>query len=111
MEKISFDEFKKVDLRVGKIVSIEENPNADKLFVLSVDIGEPEERTIVARLRGHYKKEELIGRKAIFVANLEPAMIRGIESNGMILAACSDDKERVFVLETEKDIEVGSKVS
>lgn len=111
MERVGFDVFRKLDLRVGKIISVEDHPNADKLFILRVDLGEPEERQIIAGLRGRYKKEQLVGKKAIFVVNLEPAMLRGFESDGMILAACSDDKDRVFVLTPDKDIEVGSKIS
>jgi len=113
VEKIKYDDFAKLDLRVGKIIEIEEHPNADKLFVMKVDLGEgkSKERTIVAGLRGHYKKEELEGKKAIFVANLEPVKLRGIESNGMILAAVSDERKEVVFLKPEKDIKEGTKIS
>src|SRR3989344_9306460 len=110
VEKIKYDDFAKLDLRVGKIIEIEEHPNADKLFVMKVDLGEgkSKERTIVAGLRGHYKKEELEGKKAIFVANLEPVKLRGVESNGMILAAVSEDRKEVVFLKPEKEVIAGS---
>ena len=116
-EKIKYDDFAKLDLRVGKILAVEEHPNAGKLFVLKVDLGEKDEngvqieRTIVAGLKEYYKKEELEGKKAIFVANLEPAKLRGIESNGMILAAVNDDRKNVVFLKPEKDIKLGTKIS
>ena len=113
VEKIKYDNFVKLDLRVGKIVKIEEHPNADKLFVMKVDLGEGKgnERTIVAGLKGYYKKEELKGKRAIFVANLEPAKLRGVESNGMILAAVSEDRKEVVFLKPEKDIKEGTRIS
>ncbi len=111
MEKIKYDDFAKLDLRVGKILEVENHPNADKLFVMKVDLGEEKERIIVAGLRAHYAKEDLEGRKAIFVANLEPAMLRGVESNGMILAAGSSDKKEVVFLSPEKDVPEGYKIS
>ncbi len=106
-EKIPIEEFQKLDIRVGKIIEVEEHPNASKLYVLKVDLGE-EVRTIVAGLRPYYSKEELKGKKGIFIANLKPAVIRGIESNGMILAAGIDEK--VVFLSPEKDIEQGAKI-
>lgn len=108
-DKVLFDDFEKLDLRVGKILKVEEHPNADKLFVLTVDFGE-EKKTIVAGLRKFYSKEELEGKKAVFVVNLEPVVLRGIESNGMILAASNSDKSEVVFLAPEKDIEEGSKI-
>ncbi len=108
-EKIPYSDFEKVKLKVGKIIKAEPHPNADKLFVLTVNFGE-EERTIVAGLRKHYSSEELEGKKAIFVVNLEPVKLRGIESNGMILAAVSEDESQVVFLQPEKDIPEGSKI-
>lgn len=106
--EIQFPDFEKLDLRVGLIKKVEDHPNADKLLVLTVDLGE-EERTIVAGLKGHYTPEKLEGKKAIFIANLAPVKLRGIESNGMILAATSEDK--VIILQPESDIEPGTKIS
>ncbi len=109
--KIKIAEFSKLDLRVGKILNAEDHPNADKLYVLKVDLGESKERTIVAGLKNHYKKEELKGRKAIFVSNLEKKELRGVESNGMILAAVSEDNKKIVILTPEKDIDAGTKIS
>ena len=109
-EKIPLADFEKLDLRVGKILEVEEHPNASKLYVLKVDLGEPSPRTIVAGLRPYYEKESLLNKKAIFIANLSPVILRGIESNGMILAASSKDHKKVIFLTPEKDIEPGSKI-
>ncbi|MEK6825943.1 MAG: methionine--tRNA ligase [Nanoarchaeota archaeon] len=108
-QSISYDDFAKLDLRVGKIIEVKDHPQADKLYVLTVDLGEEKPRTIVAGLRLTYKKDELKGKQAIFVANLAPRALKGIESNGMILAA-SDDEDHLFFLTPEKDIVQGSKV-
>ena len=109
MDKMKLDDFSKVDLRVGLITSVQEHPNADKLFVLKVDLGEDEERTIVAGLRGHYSAEELKGKKAIFVANLESVKLRGIESNGVILAVNGTEND-IVILVPNGDAEIGSRV-
>ncbi len=107
-DKISYSDFEKLDLRVGEIVEIEDHPDATKLYVLKVDLGEEELRQILAGLKPYYKKEDLLNKKAVFISNLEPKIIRGLESNGMILAA--GDGEKVIFLTTEKTIEVGSKI-
>jgi len=108
-EKIPYSDFEKLDLRVGKIIDAKEHPSADKLLVLTVDLGEEEGRVIVAGLKKYYTVEELIGKKAVFVANLEPVKLRGIESNGMILAATGEDGEVVFIA-PERDVSEGSKI-
>lgn len=110
MAKVPFEAFSKLDMMVGKILKVEDHPNADKLFVMTVDIGE-EERTIVAGLKGFYSKEDLEGRSAIFVVNLESVSLRGVESNGMIMAASSKDKKSVKILMADGDLEAGSRVS
>ena len=109
-EKISINEFQKLALKVGKILEVKDHPKADKLYILKVDLSEEKPRTIVAGLKNHYKKEELINKKAIFISNLEPATIRGIESNGMILAACTEDNSNISILIPEKEIEEGTKI-
>jgi methionyl-tRNA synthetase len=108
--KISYSDFEKIQLKVGKITSVEEHPNASKLLVLKVNLGEGEDRTIVAGLRAHYSKEDLEGKKAIFVANLEPVVLRGIKSDGMILAAVSEDEKEVVFLTPEREVKEGSKI-
>jgi methionine--tRNA ligase beta chain len=105
---INIDEFRKLDLRVGVVKSAEAHPNADKLLVLKVDLGS-EERQIVAGIRAHYQPEELIGKQVVVVANLETATLRGLESQGMVLAA--SDEGRVVILTLEKQVNPGAKVS
>ena len=109
-EKVNFEGFEKLDLRVGRILDVEDHPNADKLYILKVDF-HAEKRTIVAGLRKFYKKDELKGKKAVFVFNLEPASLRGVESNGMILAAVNEDRSKAVILSLDKDIEEGTKIS
>ena len=92
MEKINFDEFKKVDIAVGKILSAEKIPDTDKLLKLSVDMGEENPRVIVSGISTYFPDcSVLVGKSCMFVANLEPRMIRGFESNGMILAVSTED--------------------
>lgn len=110
-EKIPYGDFAKLDLRVGVIVKVEPHPNADKLFVMKVNLGEESERTIVAGLRAHYTAEELEGKQAIFVANLEPVVLRGVESQGMILAASDKGKKTVVFLTPEKEMHAGDTIS
>ncbi len=110
MENITFDDFKKLDLRIGEIKAAEEIPGADKLFKLSVDLG-GEMRELVAGIKLFYDKESLIGKKIVVLANLEPRAIRGITSHGMLLAASNEDKSSVVILSPEKDIPNGAKVS
>jgi methionyl-tRNA synthetase len=108
MDEISIDDFLRIDLRVGTIRRAEPHPNADRLVVLSVDVGEPEERQLVAGIRAAYAPEQLLGRQIVVVANLKPAMLRGVESRGMILAA-SDDAG-LGIVAPDKAIAPGSRV-
>jgi methionyl-tRNA synthetase len=94
--RISIDDFAKVDLRVGEVVSAEPVKGADRLLHMKVDIGEPEPRTIVAGIALAYKPEQILGRKVVIVANLEPRKLRGIESNGMIVAASLEGGDPVL---------------
>ncbi|TMA96994.1 MAG: methionine--tRNA ligase subunit beta [Deltaproteobacteria bacterium] len=105
---ISIDEFRKIELRVATIRSAEPHPNADKLMVLQIDLGS-EQRQICAGIRSHYTAEELVGRQIVVVANLETAKLRGLDSQGMLLAA--SDEGRVIMLTPEKSVQAGSKVS
>lgn len=106
--EITIDDFMRVDLRVGTIRKAEPHPNADRLVVLSVDLGEEQERQLVAGIRAHYEPEALVGKQIVVVANLKPAKLRGVESRGMILAA-SDDSG-VHVLAPDAPTAPGSKV-
>ena len=107
---ITFDDFAKVKLRVGRVIEANEHPNADKLLVLKVDLGD-EQRQICAGIKGFYTPDQLVGKNLILVANLAPRMMRGVESNGMLLAASSADRNKVIVLTTDADIAPGSAVS
>ncbi len=107
-EKLEIKEepFSKIDLRVAKIIGVDEHPNADKLYVIELDVGELGKRKIVAGIKPWYRKEELIGRKIVLLANLKPARIRGIVSNGMLLAA-QDNGKAVLLIPNAKE---GSKI-
>ncbi|MCU0641379.1 MAG: methionine--tRNA ligase subunit beta [Candidatus Margulisbacteria bacterium] len=109
-DNITFDEFRKLDLRVAQIRAVEEIAGADKLYKLQIDLGS-EQRELVAGIKLHYRPDELIGRKIIVLANLEPRAIRGVTSHGMLLAAANEDKSAVVLLTVEKDLPVGAKVS
>ncbi len=106
--KITYEDFEKLDLRVATIIKAEDHPNADRLYVLKVSLGN-EERQLVAGIRKHYTKEELIGKQIIIIVNLEPAMLRGIESQGMLLAA-EDSTEKVRLLTPDEKLKEGAKV-
>jgi len=105
---ITIDDFTKVDLRTAEVVSAEPHPNADRLLVLKVRLGE-EERQIVAGIRGHYTAEALVGKTIVVVANLAPAQLRGVESQGMLLAV--RDGDRVVVLTPDGPAGSGLRVS
>ena len=105
---IALEDFEKVDLRVGKVLSCERHPNADKLFVLKVNLGERSPRTIVSGLAQSYTPGQVIGKNIVVIANLEPAKIRGIESQGMLLAG-KNEKE-IAVVEVN-GLEPGTKIS
>ncbi|MDR2017333.1 MAG: methionine--tRNA ligase subunit beta [Syntrophobacterales bacterium] len=109
MENITFEVFQSMDLRVAEIKSCEEVEGADKLYKLTINVGE--ERTIVAGIKQFYTKDELTGKKIVMVTNLEPRKIRGILSHGMLLAASTEDKSSVVLLTVDKEIQNGSKVS
>jgi methionyl-tRNA synthetase len=94
--KISIDDFSKVELRVGQVVSAERVKGADKLLHMKVDIGEAEPRTIVAGIAESYPPEAMLGRKVVIVANLAPRKLRGIESNGMLVAASLEGGQPVL---------------
>jgi methionyl-tRNA synthetase len=106
---ISYEDFEKLDLKVGEIIDVEEIAGADKLYKLTIDIGE-ETRTVCAGIKQYYSKDDLKGKKIIFLANLAPRKLKGIESQGMILAAVNNDENEVILLSPESEIETGSKV-
>ncbi|MBM3238314.1 methionine--tRNA ligase [Candidatus Poribacteria bacterium] len=105
---ITMDDFRKVDLRVAEVLSAEKVEGADKLLKLQVDVGHNEKRQIIAGIAEHYAPDDLVGKKIILVANLQPAKIRGIDSYGMLLAAVS--KNDVAVVTLDKDAPLGARV-
>jgi len=107
--KISIDDFRKIELKVGRVVEAVHHPNADKLLVLKVDLGGGEVRQVVAGVKAWYAPEQLVGKTVIVVANLQPAVLRGVESQGMVLATSSGAD--VIVLTTDRPAEPGSKVT
>lgn len=108
-ERIPIDDFAKVEMRVGQVLSAEPVKGADKLLHLKVDIAEPQPRTIVAGIAEAYKPEQLIGRKVVIVANLQPRKLRGIQSDGMIVAASVEGGKPVLASFLE-DIPVGARL-
>jgi methionyl-tRNA synthetase len=107
--KISIDDFAKVEMRVGQVLAAERVKGADKLLQLKVDIGEPEPRTLVAGIAEAYPLEQLIGRKVVIVANLQPRKLRGVESNGMIVAASVEGGKPILAGFLE-DVPVGARL-
>ncbi|MDF2874332.1 MAG: metG [Sporomusa sp.] len=103
--EITIDEFAKVDLRVAKVLAAEKVKKADKLLLLTVDLG-TEQRTIISGIAKHYEPEQLVGQNVVMVVNLKPAKIRGIESRGMVLAASCDDRLQLVTA----DMPPGSRV-
>jgi len=108
MEYVKFEDFKKLNIRIARILKVEDHPNADRLYLVTVSTGEAE-KTIVAGIRPYYKKEELEGKSIVIIDNLEPADIRGVVSNGMMLVA--KDESSLAVLIPERAVKIGSPVS
>ncbi len=105
---ISIDDFAKLSLRVGVITAAQPHPNADRLLVLTVDIGDGPARQVVAGIKASYQPEQLVGKQVIVVANLKPATLRGVESQGMVLAA--SDPNGIVLMSPERPVRVGSTV-
>ena len=105
--RVSYEDWKRLNLKVGVIEEVKDHPDADKLYLLKVNAGS-EEKNLVAGIKKDYTKKELIGKKIIVFCNLEPAELRGVKSDGMLLAAVKHGK--VVLISPEKDIEVGSKI-
>ena len=105
---VSFDEFKKIDLRIAKIVNVEDVPGKDKLLKLEADLG-TEKRVIVAGIKQFYSKEKLKGKQIVIVANLDPRPIAGLVSNGMLLAVL-DKNNKFSLLTVETEVVPGTKI-
>ncbi len=108
-EEIAIDDFRKVELRVARVLRVEPVPKADKLYKLELDLGY-ERRTIVSGIREFRTPEELEGRSIIVICNLKPAKLRGVTSNGMLLAAETSDGKELALLTIDSDIAPGSRV-
>ena len=102
---VSFEEFKKLEIKVAKVLEVKDHPQADKLYILLIDVGS-KKKQIVAGIKTYYKPSDLLGRQIILVDNLEPAVIRGVESQGMLLA-CQDDKG-ISILQPDREVKVGT---
>ncbi len=110
MEYITYEEFKKLDIRVGTILSAEPVEGADKLLVCKVDVGEEEPRQIVSGIREFVGDgESLVGSQRLYILNLEPRVIRGVESQGMILAVDAPDETPAFLVPDQK-VDAGAKM-
>jgi methionyl-tRNA synthetase len=108
MPTISIDEFRSIDMRIATVTAAAAHPQADRLLVLTVDLGN-EQRQLVAGIRAHYEPQTLIGKQIVVVANLQPAMLRGVESQGMLLAA-SDNEGRLAIVVPERPVATGAQV-
>lgn len=102
---VSFEEFKKLEIRIGQIKEVKDHPNADKLYVLTIDLGD-KTKQIVAGIKSSYKPEDLVGRQIAVVDNLEPAVLRGVESQAMLLAAT--DNKGIAILTPDRKMALGS---
>jgi methionyl-tRNA synthetase len=107
-EPITYADFAKLELRVAKVLEARPHPNADRLLLIQVDVGD-EQKQIVAGIRQHYSPEQLVGKLIVIVNNLEPAMLRGESSNGMLLAATSNEKVVVLTVD-DPECAVGAKI-
>jgi len=103
----TIDDFRKLELRIARIKEAADHPNADKLYVLTIELGD-KTKQIVAGIKKSYTKEELIGRLVVVVDNLDAAVLRGVESQGMLLAA--SDENGIAVLSPDKPVALGSVV-
>jgi len=106
---ISYDDFKKVEIKVGEILSVEKIPETDKLLKLSVNLGEESPRQIVSGIAQFYEDpQQLVGTKCFFVANLEPRTIKGYESNGMLFAAGGHEGVPFSLIQADPQIPAGT---
>jgi len=102
---VNLDDFKKLELKVAEIKQVEDHPHADRLYVLKVDVG-GKIKQLVAGIKPSYNKEELLGKQVVIIDNLEPAVLRGVESQGMLLA--TQDEEGIAIIVPLRRVKVGS---
>ena len=110
MAEVEFSDFEKLDLRVAEIKKVEEIKGADKLYKLTLNVGELGERTICAGIKPYYTQDELKGKKIIYFSNLKPTILKGIESQGMLLAASTEGHEKVVLLKPKEDKQNGEEI-
>ncbi len=101
----SIDDFRKLELRVAEIKEVNDHPNADRLIILTLDLGD-RQKQVVAGIKNFYSPQELIGKQVVLVDNLDPVFLRGVESQGMILAG--SDENTLALLSPEKPLKLGS---
>jgi methionyl-tRNA synthetase len=104
---VTIEEFKKLEIKIAVIKEVVDHPNADRLYVITLDLGD-KSKQVVAGIKGSYAKEELIGKQVVIVDNLAPAVLRGVESQGMILA--TSDAEGIVLISPERKMQLGSVV-
>lgn len=104
---VNIEDFKKLELKVAEIKEVIDHPHADKLYIIKVDLGD-KTKQVVAGIKSSYTKEELVGRQVVIVDNLEPAILRGQESQGMLLAA--SDETGIAIISPERKVKLGSVV-
>lgn len=102
---VTFEEFKKLELKVAKIKDVQDHPNAEKLYVIVIDLGD-KTKQIVAGIKSFYSKEELLNKEIVVVDNLEPAILRGVESQAMLLAA--QDEKGITIIAPQREVALGS---
>lgn len=102
---VTIDDFRKLEFKVAEIKEVNDHPNADRLYIITVDLGD-KTKQVVAGIKASYAKEDLVGRQVVLVDNLEPALLRGVESQGMILAA--GDEAGTAIIGPERKVKLGS---
>jgi methionyl-tRNA synthetase len=110
-EQVDFSCWEKLDLRVAQIKKVEDIAGADKLYKITIDVGEIGERVICAGIKQYYDKKELKGKKIIYFSNLKPRMMKGIESQGMLLAASTEGHEKVVLITPKENVNLGEEIS
>ncbi len=103
----TYDDFRKLELKIARIMEVNDHPDADRLYVLKIDLGDTTKQ-IVAGIKNSYTKEALVGRQIVVVDNLDPAILRGVESQGMLLAA--SDENGISVVSPDRELKLGSVV-
>ena len=110
MDKIKYEDFAKLDIRVGKVLQVEKVEKANKLYKVQIDIGQENPIQTVTSLVDYYSQEELMGKTVVVLVNLEPAKMRGEVSQCMLLCAETEDARESILLRPERDIAIGTKI-